>query len=67
MSGLVAIAELDRSRPPAHATRDMVAAWYERKSVVLNDIAATSAGAEQRELTACAERAQAHACALRER
>lgn len=60
-STLVEIGELMRARPGLHTPPEQVAAWYERKAVVLHHIADETgdAGAEQ-----CSQRAHAHAVAL---
>jgi hypothetical protein len=62
MSALLEIGELVRTRPPADASTDVLAAWYEQKSVVLRHIATeTTAPSERDTYLVWAERAHVHA------
>jgi hypothetical protein len=64
---LVEIGELARTRPTADATVSEVAAWYERKAIVLRHVAvASDAPSERDTYTRLADTAHAHACELRE-
>lgn len=62
VSTLVALGELDRARPGAHADGVVVAAWYARKAVVLEQIADDARLESERDMfRALARQARAHA------
>lgn len=65
MSTLVAITDLAAARPAADAPSVIVAAWYERKAVVLREIADTSGSVSERDtFEVLADRAHRHAVRL---
>lgn len=65
MSALVEITMLASSRPAADAPAPTVAAWYERKAVVLREIAATSGSVSERDtFKSFADQAHQHAVRL---
>jgi hypothetical protein len=62
MSTLLEIGELVRARPAVDEAPEVLAAWYERKAVVLRHIAAETAAPSERDTyVAWAHRAQLHA------
>jgi hypothetical protein len=61
VSTLLEIGALSRTRPGLDAPRDVVAAWYEQKAVVLHHIATETSDPDAEE---CSHRAHAHAAAL---
>lgn len=63
-STLVDINALAAARPAADAPARLVAAWYERKAVMLNRIADESAPSERDTYQVWAEQAHAHAVRL---
>jgi len=65
MSTLEAINALATTRPAADASATAVAAWYERKAVVLHQIADTSATRSEHDTyESLADQAHAHAVRL---
>lgn len=66
MTALLEIGDLVRARPPAYASVETLAAWYEQKSLVLSHIAIeTSASSERATYLAWARQAHRHAERLR--